>query len=197
MGIGKITAWFKPAYNELQTYIITLICILLLLTHLEIRPISVRLRAADILGMIPIATLAIGGGALSLFNVLVRRPKESWEKTAMVGLAMGANGTAGIAAGMEVLPRGFTLAAVVPLWNIVTSALLLYRMGVAPEELLTDEDATLKQVAAASALLFGVFAVCEWVLDLTWPMTFSVSTAFASFSGYFFRGLDRPKRVGR
>ncbi len=30
---GKISALFKPVYNELQTYIITLICVLLLITN--------------------------------------------------------------------------------------------------------------------------------------------------------------------
>ncbi len=143
--------------------------------------------------MTPIAAMAIFGGALSLFNVLVRRPKEAWEKTAMAGLAVGANGTAGIAGGMEVLPQGFTLAAVIPLWNIVTGALLMYRMGLASEDVLTDEDATLKQVGVATGCLLGLFAICDWYLDLTWPMTFSVATAYASISGRFFRGPPGPK----
>ncbi len=184
----KISALFKPVYDELQTYIITLICMLLLMTPMDVRTLFVNVGAMDVLGMIPIAALAIFGAALSLFNVLVKRPKEAWEKTAMAGLGMGANGTAGIACGMELLPHGFTLAAIMPSWNIVTSVLLLYRMGVVPsEELISDEDATPRQVAVATGWLLGVFAICEWCLDLTWPMTFSVSTAFASVSGHFFR----------
>ncbi len=137
--------------------------------------------------MIPLAAMAIFGGALSLFNVFVRRPKEPWEKTAMSGLAMGANGTAGVAAGMEVLPRGFTLVAIIPLWNVVTGALLLYQMGAASEDALTDEDATLKQVGVATGWLVGVFAISEWILGLTWSMTFSVCTAFASIAGRVFK----------
>ncbi len=193
--IRRISAWFKPVYDELQTYIITLSCVLLLMTHMDIRTVFVHVRAMDFLVMMPIAVLAIFGGALSLFNVLVRRPKQPWEKTAMAGLAMGANGTAGLVGGMEVLPRGFTLAAIIPLWNIVTGALLLRQIGVASEDALTDEDATPKQVAVATGWLLGVFVICEWVLYLTWPMTFSVATAFASFSGHFFRGPDSPKPV--
>lgn len=189
----KISPWFKPVYDELQTYILTLICVLLLITHMDIRTMFVNAGAMDVLGMIPIALFAIFGGALSLFNVLVRRPKESWEKTAMAGLAMGANGTAGLTGGMEQLPQGLTLAAIVPLWNIVTSALLLYQMGIASEAVLTDEDATLKQVAVATGWLLGVFVICEWYWHLTWPMTFSVTTAFASVAGHFFRGPDSPK----
>ncbi len=144
--------------------------------------------------MIPIAAFAIFGGALSLFNVLARRPKEPWEKTAMAGLAMGANGTAGVAAGMEVLPRGFTLVAIIPLWNIVTGAQLLYQMGAASEDALTDEDATLKQVGVATGWLVGVFAICEWGLDLTWPMTFSVSTAFATIAAHFIRSIPQSRK---
>ncbi len=194
-GIGKISALFKPVYNELQTYIIALICVLLLITHMDIRAEFARVGALDLLGMIPLAALAIFGGALSIFNVLVRRPKERWEKTAMAGLAMGANGAAGLVGGAELLPKGLTLAAIIPLWNIVTSVLLLRRIGLDSEDALTDEDATSKQVAVATGWLFGVFAICEWYLGLTWPMTFSVSTAFASISGHFIAGVDSPKPV--
>ncbi len=185
---GKISAWFKPVYDELQTYIITLICVLLLITHLNIRTAFANVHKMDYLGIFLIAAMAIFGGLLSLFNVLVRRPKQSWEKTAMAALAMGANGTAGVAGGMQLLPQGITLAAIIPLWNIVTGALLLYQMGFASEdEVISDEDATLRQVAVATGWLLGVFAICEWCLELTWPMTFSVSTAFATIAGHFFR----------
>ncbi len=191
----RISAWFKPAYDELQTYVITLICILLLMTHLDIRTAFANVHKMDYLGIIPIAALATFGGLLSLFNVLVRRPKQSWEKTAMAGLAMGANGTAGVAGGMELLPQGFTLAAMIPLWNIVTGALLLHRMGFASEDdVISDEDATLKQVAVATGWLLGVFAICEWLLELTWPMTFSVSTAFASIAAHFTRSLPQNRK---
>ena len=184
----RISALFKPVYDELQTYIITLICVLLLITHMNIRTAFANVHKMDYLGIILIAGLAILGGLLSLFNVLVRRPKQSWEKTAMAALAMGANGTAGVAGGMELLPRGITLAAIIPLWNIVTGALLLYQMGFASEdEVISDEDANLKQVAVATGWLLGVFAICEWHFHLTWPMTFSVSTAFASIIGTFFK----------
>ncbi len=194
--IRRISAWFKPVYDELQTYIITLICALLLTTHLNIRTMFARVHAMDLLALIPIACLALFGGALSLFNVLIRRPKQSWEKTAMAGIAMGANGTAGLVGGMEVLPRGFTPAAIIPLWNIVTGALLLYQMAfISSEELISDEDTTLRQVGIATGWLLGVFAVCEWLLKLSWPMTFSVSTAFASISANFFRGPQRLSRI--
>src|SRR5512146_1734140 len=113
--IGKISAWFKPVCDELQTYIVTLICALLLMTHLDTRPTLARVHAMDLLALLPIACLALFGGALSLCNVLIRRPKQSWEKTAMAGLAMGANGTAGVVGGMELLPQGVTLAAIIPL----------------------------------------------------------------------------------
>ncbi len=184
----KISALFKPVYDELQTYIITLICFLLLITHMNVRTAFANVHAMDYLGIMVIAGLAILGGLLSLFNVLVRRPKQSWEKTAMAAVAMGANGTAGVAGGMELLPRGVTLAAVIPLWNIVTGVLLLYQMGFASEdEVISDEDATLKQVGVATGWLLGVFVVCEWCLELTWPMTFSMCTAFASIAGHVFR----------
>ena len=107
----------------------------------------------------------------------------------MAGLAMGANGTAGIACGMELMPQGWTLAAVIPAWNIAASVLLLYQMGtVSSEQVISDEDATLHQVAVATGWLLALFVICEWYLKLTWPMTFSVSTAYASFSGRLFRG---------
>lgn len=184
----KISALFKPVYDELQTYIITLICVLLLITHMNIRTAFANVHKMDYLGIILIAGLAILGGLLSLFNVLVRRPKQSWEKTAMAALAMGANGTAGVAGGMELLPQGITLAAIIPLWNIVTGVLLLYQMGFASEdEVISDEDATLREVGVATGWLLGVFAICEWCLHLMWPMTFSIATAFASFSGHFFK----------
>ncbi len=188
-----ISAWFKPVYDELATYIITVTCILLLLTHMDVRRMFGGVRAMDLIALVPIACLALFGAALSLFNVLVRRPKELWEKTAMAGLAMGANGTAGIASGMELLPQGLTPATIIPLWNIVTSVLLLYQMGVVSEEVITDEDATLKQVAAATVGLVAVFAICEWH-RLTWPMTFSICVAYASFSGHLFRSADTASR---
>lgn len=187
-GNGKILALLKPVYDELQTYILTLICAILLITHMDVRAVFGNAHKMDLFAIISMAGLAMLGGALSIFNVLIRRPKASWEKTAMATLAMGANGTAGLVGGMEVLPRGLTIAAIAPLWNIVTGALLLYQLGLVPsEELISDEDATLRQVAVATGWLLGVFAVCEWYLELTWPMTFSISVAFASISAHFFK----------
>ena len=72
-------AWFKPAYDELNTYIITLTCILLVVTHGEIT--SWRWdgwsigRFLEVVCMISFAGVAILGALLSIFNVLVKRPK--------------------------------------------------------------------------------------------------------------------------
>ncbi len=188
----KLFQCFKPSYDELNTYIITLICILLLVTHLDITAFRVGawsiVRFIEITWMIAIAGLALFGGALSIFNVFVRRPKELWEKTAMAGLAMGANGAAGIAGAMELMPQGWSLLAIAPIWNIATSVLLLYQMGaVRSENVIADDDATLQQVAMATGWLIGVFAICEWFLKLAWPVTFSVSVAYASTAGHFFK----------
>jgi hypothetical protein len=195
----RIIDRFTPEYDELSTYVITLACILLVISHKEIREMYVHalsvVRHKEVGWLMAVSALAVLGAAMSLYHAFVRRPKEAWEKTVMGSLALAANGVAGIACGMEQMPQGWTMWAIFPIWNIAASCLLLYQIGLVPDNI-TDDEASLLKVVLATGTLLAVFAICEWYLKLTSARTFSVSIAYASLSGHLFKRTDYMRSRG-
>lgn len=105
IGIG---AWFRPLYDELTIYVISLTCVLLTISHPEFFEGYCRawnsVHGKETGWLLAISALALACIILSLYHVVVKREKENWEKTIMASFAMAANGVAGIVGGKELLP---------------------------------------------------------------------------------------------
>lgn len=93
--------------------------------------------------------------------------------------ALGSNGLAGAMAGIEMLPAGWSILMVLPIWNILAGLFSLYQIGLMKEPI-TDDNATLFEVGIASTTLLSVFIIADFGLRLSWAMTFSLCMAFSS-----------------
>jgi hypothetical protein len=86
---------------------------------------------------------------------------------------LGANGFAGIAAGVEMLPSRWSILAVIPIWNILVGIILLYQIGLQKFDV-NDENVSLIEVEVTSIILLTVFAVTNFRFHLMWATTFSI-----------------------
>jgi hypothetical protein len=174
----------KPKYNELTAYLTALTCVVLFLSHPDFRQAYFEIITGAGAGRASIAFLALGliaalGFLLSIIHVFTSRYKSPFEKTCMGVFVMGANGVAGFAAGIELLPSNWSILMLIPLWNIFMGAFLLYQIGVM-EYAITDENASLYQVIYASIILLVVFAITYVRFHLTWAMTFSICMFYST-----------------
>ena len=146
--LNRIFGWMKPKYNELTTYLAALTCLILLFAHEDFRQ-----TYADILSgggayeeafmtFVIFGLVATVGFFLSVFHIFTERKKSYFEKTCMGIFVMGANGLAGIFAGIEMLPLRWSLLALFPVWNILMGIILLYQIGLEKFDV-TDENVSL------------------------------------------------------
>ena len=122
------------------------------------------------------------GIAFSLYHVFTSRQKTDWEKTCMLFFAVIINALAGISAGMHMLEGSHGLLSVFPIWNIMNGALLflMYRFDIIDEGSIVDDNATLLQVIVGSVVVVFAFAICTFIFDMYWAITFSICVAYAS-----------------
>ena len=184
--VARVINVLKPRYSELTTYLTALTCLLLAFTYPELGPFLTHVLSGagseelDVaLAAITLIAIAAVGFVLSIVHVLTKRTKAPWERTCMGVFAAGANGLAGILAGIEMLSSGSPLLTFFPLWNIAVGASLLYQIGLNSIEV-TDEDAPPLQVMGASIVLLVVFGMAAMIWRLTWAMTFSVCMFYSS-----------------
>jgi hypothetical protein len=187
--LNRILEWLKPKYNELTTYIIALTCFVLFIFHPEFRQIYGEILLGSDAGKASLSLIALGfiglfGFILSFVHVFVERPKSYIEKMCMGAFAMGANGLAGIAAGIEMLPAQQSILLILPVWNILMGLVSLYQIGLVKDPI-TDENASFWEVLVASITLLIVFAVAEFGFHFSWAMTFSLCMVYSSIITFF------------
>jgi hypothetical protein len=180
---------FKPRFNELNTYIIALTCFVLFVSHPEFRQIYGEILSGSDAGKASASLMALGliwlfGFFLSFIHIFVKRPKSYIEKMCMSAFAFGANGLAGIAAGIEMLPAQRSILMVFPVWNILMGLISLYQIGLV-KDAVTDDESTFMEVIIASIILLVVFAIAEFGFHFSWAMTFSLCMFFSSTITFF------------
>jgi hypothetical protein len=174
----------KSKYHELTAYLTALTCALMFITHSEFRQIYFELlKGADADRAIPgimFLTLIVSlGFFISLGEVFMKRKKRELEKITMGAFFLGANALAGIAAGIEMLPSRWSWAVIIPILNIIMGIILVYQIGLQKFDI-SDENASLRDLMIASLSLLIVFAITNYVLNLTWTATFSICMLYSS-----------------
>jgi hypothetical protein len=178
--LQKIFGWLKPQYHELLTYQSAIICILLLIAYPELRLTYEKIIHENIgAWVIAMSLIGVMGMIFSIWHVFTQRKKSNLENQWMGAFAMSVNGLAGIAAGIEIFPARWSIMTVFPIWNILSGAILLYQMGFV-ENVVTDDNASLMEVAIATISLLLVFVIAKYGIHLTWAMTFSVCMFYSS-----------------
>ena len=196
--------WLKPAYDEAVLFLMSFAALGLLVIDANLRhqiggaftsafTDSKGSRAGGFL--VVWAGVILGGLALSVFHVFTCKPKNAFEKTWMAAFAMATNGFAGILCGTELLDGQMHWQAIFPIWNIVSGVVLLYQMGLTPEDVVTDEPPSFVELIVGLILVSGVLFYCHFLADLKWPMTFSVCVVYATSLDYLFRKMLRKARL--
>ncbi len=198
--VASVIEALRPRYSELTTYLTALTCVLLAFTYPELGPFLGHILSGagseelDVaLAAIILVGIAAVGFVLSILHVSTKRKKAPWERTCMGVFAAGANGLAGILAGIEMLSSRSTVLTFFPLWNIAVGASLLYQIGLNRVEV-TDEDAGPLHVLGASIVLLIVFAICALVWRLSWALTFSICMFYSSIFVLFVSQVTRLLR---
>jgi uncharacterized membrane protein (DUF106 family) len=172
-----------PQYNELALFLMSIAFVLLFFTHSDLRAGSheILFKSFDPRTYVALVLFVLGI-LFSLYHVFTTRLKTDWEKIAMLFFAVMANGFSGVAAGMHMLEDSHGLLMVFPIWNIVNGVLLLfmYRFNIIDESSILDDNATLFQVILGMIVVVTTFAVCRFVFEMYWAITFSICVAYAS-----------------
>ena len=197
-GIGaRLRRWLMPSYAEPALFLTAVTCLLLLASDASLRQQLGGLFTAgrysdEGVGELLMWAGVVGGGlALSLFHAFSSRPKSGMEKTLMAAFAMAVNGIAGVRCGVEVLGSAHGWQAIFPIWNISSSLLLLYQIGLIEDDAVTDDNAMLMEIAVGTLVLAMLFAYCRFVAGFTWAMTLSVCVAYATSVDRILRQLSR------
>lgn len=190
--------WLKPSYDETSLFLMSLTCIALFATDSGLqREVIVTLTQKGILpaGYFLIwAGFVAGGLGLSLFHAFASRPKSDMEKTWMAGFAMALNGIAGILCGIQLMDQPRAWFAVLAAWNIASGVALLYRMGLAPEDSMSDENARWWEIVTGTVILAGVFAYCRYCERLNWQITYSICVAYSTNIDHVLRNIVKVLR---
>lgn len=183
LNFRKYLNWVSPKYNELTAFLTAFICLLLLFTYPEFsdffsQSFDTPSAKAD-LWVLTIWIGTIGGFFLSFIHVFTNRPKSYLEKILMGLFALGANGIAGIVAGFEILPNRWSIWVCFPIWNLISSYLLFYQLGL-QKDVISDDDASLLDVFITSIVLLIIFFLAVLKFHLSWALTFSICMFYTS-----------------
>ena len=182
--VKNIREQMKPKYHELTAYLTALTCAVLFLFHPEFRAFYFEILSGAGADRASIAFMALGliatiGFFLSFIHVFIKRKKSWFDKTCIGAFIMGANGFAGIVAGVEMLPSQWSILTIIPFWNILMGVILLYQLGLSKFDI-SDENASLLQVVGASITLFIVFGIVDFGFHLSWAMALSICLLYSS-----------------
>jgi hypothetical protein len=183
--LSRVLEMMKPKFNELIAYLTALTCTLLLFVHqgfseFYFQTFNTSPTKAGLWFLI-MSFAVFAGFILSIIHVFIKREKLMLEKTLMALFVMAANGFAGIAAGIEMLPGRWSILILLPLWNIVTGIVLLYQIGLLnANQIVTDENASALEITITTLLLLALFIVTHFWLRLSWALTFSICMFYTS-----------------
>jgi hypothetical protein len=187
---GRKKGLFTPNYNELSLAMMSLAFLLVFLFNGQLRQWVFKLASApkDRVRTIIVLLFFTTGLVLSLYHVFTERKKTVPEKHAMLFFAVLTNGISGIYASTHILRQSegaHSIFILLPVWNIINCIILLvsYRMRFINVSSISDEDATLGEALFGFVITVGIFAVCQFVFELYWAITFSICVIYAtSFS---------------
>jgi hypothetical protein len=183
--LNNIAKQMKPKYDETTAYLTALACAVLFFVHPEFRKIYVEiLSGAGAANKASLAFIALGliatiGFFLSFFHVFFYGEKSPFEKICIGTFIIGANGFAGIMAGVEMLSSRWSIAMIIPVWNIFMGVLLLYQLGLNKFDI-SDRNSSIFEVLVASITLIIVFVITDYGFHLSWAMALSVCVFYSS-----------------
>jgi hypothetical protein len=122
------------------------------------------------------------GIIFSVYHVFIYRLKTEWEKIPMLVFAVYVNLFSGIAGGLHALKTSEGLLAIFPIWNIINGVLLylMYRLDIVDTINIVDDDVSSFQIILGTTVVLIALALCHFVFNLYWAVTFSVCVSYAT-----------------
>ena len=172
----------KPRFHEISAYLIALTCCWLFVFHAKLRETLLIIFGGFgtfspyfiVLGLI-----VLWGLLLSLAHALLRRKKSASEKYFMGWFIMGTSGIASFGLGVEMLPLRSSIMLILPAWNILIGVLLFFQMAF-QEYVVSDEDASLREVFGTTTILVCLLLLADFGLRLSWAMTLSICIFYST-----------------
>ena len=198
--------YLVPQHNELSLYLIGASMIaLLVIDPVMRRELGTAFAERNMLSIVPFCLIFFGQGLVfTVIHLFTESRKNGYEVFCMVFFAVFVNAVAGIAACFHIFVEdGFRLLLVFPIWNMISSLVLLTSVFVAMlggggtehlEVTVSEEDATPRQLALGSAALACLIGLCQYAFELHWSITLSICVIYASHFDRLVQRLnqDRP-----
>jgi DNA-directed RNA polymerase subunit M/transcription elongation factor TFIIS len=180
-----------PSYDEVSLFLMSVTTVLVFIWNPGVRQRSVDLVfSAPGVFLAGVYVIMYGCGlVLCVYHIFSSRQKNDVEKYLMLFFAVLTNGISGICAGVYVFRHSILWLAVLPIWNIISGAVLILMLWfeIIDRQCVSDQDATIVQAIIGLATVLAVFFVCTSLLKLHWAITFSICVAYST-------SLDRAIR---
>jgi len=187
--------YYIPTFDELTIFCMSYTAIVLFFIDSELRDFLqlFLLEEFDLRAFI-IFIMAVIGILFSIFHVISKRKKKSYEKIFMLGFVVFMNliaGFVGIFSAFDnynYLSNG-NMPIIFPILNFSYGLYLffLWRVRILDEHSVTDEDAPIIFTTISIFLLSIIIILCKYHFELTWPLTFSISISYVSI---FYNFID-------
>jgi hypothetical protein len=194
-----ILRYIIPQYDEIALFTMSLTCALLLITGFVSSSTNIQLESPREYDprIIAAGLIFSAGFALSIYHAFSDRPKTYFEKYCMLFFAVLLNAFSGIMAGAYALTTSSGWLIVFPILNILNSVVLFftYKSGVLNESNISDQHASLSQVALAAAVVLILFGFCYYVFELIWIETLSICLIYVTNLVQVFQSLIMPATI--
>ena len=196
--VAFLIRWLKPSYDENALLMMSVTCLALLYTDDNL---TGQIQALFSDEDQPVLYFLIWGGmiflgfALSLVRLFTPWRTTPTEKYLMAIFALAVNGIAGVLCGIELAENFQGWQVMFPVWNIICGLLLIYLLGLGPEDCVTDEPLDRKELAYSLPILTALFIICHEMMQLSWAMTFSICIAYSTSVDHIFHGLMRTLKA--
>lgn len=184
-GIRRTALRFlTPSYDEVSLFLMSVTMVLVFVWNQNVRERALDF-AFSVTGIFwgGIYVIMYGCGlVLCIYHIFSSRQKNDTEKYLMLFFAVLTNGISGICAGVYIFKHSIIWLAVLPIWNIISGAVLILMLWVdiIDRRCVGDQDATIVQAIIGLAAFLTVFFVCSYLLRLHWAITFSICVAYST-----------------
>jgi len=181
---------FFPAYDELSLFLTAFTLIMLFIANAAFQELIHKLFMTDpdSIFFYFVAAIPLAGFALSIYHFYSTRDKTDFEKWAMFIFAVSTNICTSVVAGIYTLNESTGWVIIFPIWNLINAVLMIFMNIILINQqcttiyryCITDREATYHQIIISLTAVFLIFALCNFVFNLHWAVTFSICIAYTT-----------------
>jgi hypothetical protein len=196
---GEKSGWYIPTYDEQSLFLIAFTLLLIMLSNKPIKSelllLLNRHTKNDVITssinqiLLFVATLLfylfaiiLPGFFLSFYHVFTKREKTRIEKHLMLLFAVITNAIIGIIAGFYIIRQCPVWLLIFPILNIINCIFILIMLDarILNETCIIERKTTPARVVIGLITTIVIFALCNYVFNLYWAVTFSICIIYAT-----------------